>query len=34
MPKKMNSSRIKTIALAAYGKDFDARLDIGNIEFY
>ena len=34
MPKKLNKSRIRTIAFAAYGKDFDARLDIANIEFY
>ena len=34
MRKKMNISRIKTVALAAYGKDFNAQLDIANIEFY
>ena len=28
------NSRIKTVALAAYGKDFNAQLDIANIEFY
>ena len=29
----MNIRRIKTVALAAYGKDFNAQLDIANIEF-
>ena len=30
----MNVNRIKTIAFAAYGKDFNAQLDIANIEFF
>ena len=30
----MNLKQIRTIALAAYGKDFNAQLDIANIEFY
>ena len=34
MPKRLNKSKIRTIALAAYGKDFDAKLDIANIELY
>jgi hypothetical protein len=34
MPKKFNSSKVRTIAFAAYGKDFEARLDIANIELY
>ena len=34
MRKKMNLKQIRTIALAAYGKDFNAQLDIANIEFY
>ena len=34
MPRKINSSKIRTIAFAAYGKDFEAKLDIANIELY
>ena len=34
MPKRLNKSKIRTIAFAAYGKDFDAKLDIANIELY
>ena len=34
MKKNMNVNRIKTIAFAAYGKDFNAQLDIANIEFF
>ena len=34
MKKNMNANRIKTIAFAAYGKDFNAQLDIANIEFF
>jgi hypothetical protein len=34
MPKKMNISKIRTIAFAAYGKDFQAELDLAQIELY
>mgnify|MGYP005686537289 FL=1 len=34
MPRKMNQSTIKSIAFAAYGKDFEAQLDIALLEFY
>ena len=34
MKKNMNVNRIKTIAFAAYGKDFNAQLDIASIEFF
>ena len=34
MRGKMNTSKIRTIAFAAYGKDFQAQLDIANIELY
>ena len=34
MPRKINLSKIRTIAFAAYGKDFEAKLDIANIELY
>ena len=34
MPKKMNISKIRTIAFAAYGKDFQAELDLAKIELY
>ena len=34
MRGKMNASKIRTIAFAAYGKDFQAQLDIANIELY
>ena len=32
--KGLDSSRIRALGIVAYGKDFDARLDIANIEFY
>ena len=34
MKKNMNINRIKTIAFAAYGKDFYAQLDIASIELF
>ena len=34
MPKRMNISKIRTIAFAAYGKDFQAELDLAQIELY
>jgi hypothetical protein len=34
MRKRMNISKIRTIAFAAYGKDFQAQLDIAKIELY
>jgi|TARA_B110000459_G_C16490171_1_gene438446 hypothetical protein len=34
MPRKMNQSTIRSIAFAAYGKDFEAQLDIALLEFY
>ena len=34
LPTKLNSSRIKSIGLVAYGKDFQAELDLANIELY
>ena len=34
MRKKMNISKIRTIAFAAYGKDFQAELDLAQIELY
>jgi hypothetical protein len=30
----MNISQIRTIAFAAYGKDFQAELDLAQIELY
>jgi len=32
--KGLDTSRIRALGIVAYGKDFDARLDIANIEFY
>lgn len=34
MPKSLNQSKIRTIAIAAYGKDFFAEIDIAKIELY
>ena len=34
MKKNMNINKIKTIAFAAYGKDFYAQLDIASIELF
>ena len=34
LPSKVNSSRIKSIGLVAYGKDFEAELDLASIELY
>ena len=34
MSKNINTSKIQTVALAAYGKDFEAMLDIAHLEFY
>ena len=34
MPKRLNKSKLRTIAFAAYGKDFQAQLDIAQIELY
>ena len=34
LPSKVNSGRIKSIGLVAYGKDFQAELDLASIELY
>jgi len=31
---KMNTGNIETLAIAAYGKDFSAQVDIAHLEFY
>ena len=34
LPKKVKSSKIKSIGLVAYGKEFQAELDLASIELY
>ena len=34
LPRKVNSSRIKSIGLVAFGKEFNAELDLASIELY
>jgi len=34
MPRSLNKSKIRTIAVAAYGKDMLAQVDIANIELF
>ena len=34
MPKKLNKNKVRTIAIAAYGKDFYAEVDIANVELF
>ena len=34
MPKKLNTNKVRTIAIAAYGKDFYAEVDIANVELF
>ena len=34
MPKKLNKNKVRTIAIAAYGKDFYAEIDIANVELF
>ena len=34
MPRSLNQSKVRTMAIAAYGKDFFAEVDIAKIELY
>ena len=34
LPSKIDSGRVKSIGLVAYGKDFQAELDLASIELY